>query len=504
MKKGISLLIALLMLLCVGNATALAADSETPSGAEAAEKSADVSMSIDNKNLYDGMDKTYSHGYMPTVANNTARIVLPLLASDEIKNNAVNVTVDLGDPSSAPFEFKNYDKTIKLSEHSVNGGKSATSAYVIDLTLPLAENRTNGRYPVTINVKGKSADGAQFSQAYILYVTINDVTPSEPAGGDEPGGGDDYVPSGGGDDYVPSGGDGGSGSEEAATQPKVMISGYTVNPSPVEAGKKFKLSVKLQNTNEKQAMKNVKVTINGESTDIICVDKTNSFYFNKIGTKSSVAINTKMLVQQTTEPKPQKVILSIEYEGKDGAAYTSEESIVIQVKQPVRLEYDEPDIPDTVNAGDTMSLSFNVMNMGRGTVYNVRAELEAPGLIPEGSAFLGNLESGASKKEDMYVFVGTLDAGESEGGGYGPTNGKITLTYEDEFGEVSKKEIAFTTTIDAPVIDTSQDEVEEQPKTQSQWWISAIILAAVIVAGLGVWYFRKKRIQKRAEEDEDV
>ena len=46
-----------------------------------------------------------------------------------------------------------------------------------------------------------------------------------------------------------------------------------------------------------------------------------------------------------------------------------------------------------------MSVSMNVMNMGKGTVYNVRAEVEAPGLVPEGSLFLETWRAGPQKKE---------------------------------------------------------------------------------------------------------
>ncbi|KKI50743.1 hypothetical protein CHK_1669 [Christensenella hongkongensis] len=233
--------------------------------------------------------------------------------------------------------------------------------------------------------------------------------------------------------------------------------------------------------------------------------ETNSFYYKKIGTKDTVTIDTKMMVQQTAEPKPQKITIHVEYEGDKATAFTSDESIAIQVKQPMRIEYDEPEIPKEVNAGDTMSISMNVMNMGKGTVYNVRAELEAPGLVPEGSAFLGNLESGASKKSDLYVFVGTLDTGESNESDakYGPTSGKITLSYEDEFGEVSSQEFEFSTNINPPIINAPQEEEEEKPETQSQWWISVIILGAVIGAIFGIRYALKRKKQK-AKEHENV
>lgn len=490
MRKGLVILLAVIMTVLPAG-TALAAEDTPAAGTQ----DAGTVLAIDNENLYPGMDQPYSSGYMPAVAGGSASIVLPLVPAQELQGGSINITVDLGDASSSPFVFQNYDKTVGLKEHMVNNGAGRAKACLVELNLPLAEGRLSGRYPVTVSVQGQVQGGAQFTQAFTLYVTVTDgIDPNAPAAQDP---GDADAPAGG------TGGGGGAGGGEAKPKPKVMLGGYSVNPSPVLAGQEFGLSVTLQNTSDSQPIKNMKVTVSGETADIIPMGETNSFYFKKVAKQESAAIDTRLMVQQTAEPKPQKILLHVEYEGDGGTEGTSDESIVIQVKQPVRIEYDEPEIPQEVNAGDTMSVSMNVMNMGKGTVYNVRAEVEAPGLVPEGSLFLGNLESGAAKKGDLYVFVSTLDSSGADAK-YGYTNGKMTLSYEDEFGEVSTQEFDFSTNINPPVINAPQEEEEEEkPETQSQWWISVLILGAVIGGILGIRYALKRRKQK-AEDNEDV
>lgn len=488
MKKWICILLAA-VILCVGGIAFAQGDTPAPeaspaaSGTQGPEEAQDTGnvLEIDNTNLYPGMDRPYSSGYMPTVANGAASIVLPLTARQALMGSRLNVTVDLGDAASSPFVFQNYDKTISLQEHSVNNDTAKAKAYLISLSLPLTDGRANGRYPVTLNVQGQTESGMPFMQSFTLYVTITDGTDPNATPAPEP---------------VPE-------EQEPAPQPKAMISGYSVNPSPVLAGQEFDLSVTLKNTNGSQPMRNVKVTVGGETADVVPMGETNSFYFRRIGAEEAVTVSTKMLVQQTAEPAPQKILLHIEYEGDKQTAYTSDESIVIQVKQPIRIEFDEPEIPEQVNAGDTLSIPMNVMNMGRGTVYNVRAELAAPGLVPEGSLFLGNLESGAAKKGDLYVFVGTLESEDGTDARYGLTSGSITLTYEDEFGEAEVQEITFSTNINPPVINAPVEEEEEEPQTQSQWWISVILAGAAVGVILGVLYVRKRR-QRKAEEDEDA
>lgn len=495
MRRGLVILLAVILTVLPGG-TALAAEDVSAAGRQ----DAGTVLAIDNENLYPGMDQPYSNGYMPAVADGSVSIVLPLVPVQELQGGSINITVDLGEAASSPFMFQNYDKTVGLEEHTVNNGSGKARACLVELSLPLAEGRTNGRYPVTVHVQGQVKGSARFAQAFTLYVTVTDGIDPNALTAQDTGSADTSV-GGAGD---PGGTGGGDAGGEAKPKPKIMIGGFAVNQSPVLAGQEFDLSVTLQNTSDSQPIKNMKVTVNGETADVIPLGETNSFYFKKVAKKESAVIDTKLMVQQTAEPKPQKIVLHIEYEGDGGTEVTSDEAIVVQVKQPLRIEYDEPEIPQEVNAGDTMSVSLNVMNMGKGTVYNVRAEVEAPGLVPEGSLFLGNLESGAAKKGDLYMFVGTLDSGGDADAKYGYTNGKMTLSYEDEFGEVSSQEFDFSTNINPPVISAPQEEEEEEkPGTQNQWWTSAIILGAVIGGIFGIRYVLKRRKQK-VEKDEDA
>ena len=75
---------------------------------------------IDNNHIYDGMDKPYKSGYMPSAANGIATIILPLTSAQELQGNAMQVSYDLGDPSTSPFQFGNYDQTVTLGKHKTD------------------------------------------------------------------------------------------------------------------------------------------------------------------------------------------------------------------------------------------------------------------------------------------------------------------------------------------------------------------------------------------------
>ena len=471
--------------------------------------SMDKVLFIDNDNVYEKMDKPYNQGYSPTVENDTATVVLPLTASESVRNGQIRVTFNLGDPDSAPFRFNNYDKTVKLENHPINNGSGTADSFLVAIEIPLAENRTMGRYPVIITTGGEWADGSSFSQEFSVFVTISDEISTGDAPMPESTPTSESLPE---SESLP--GSESSSTPETEKQPvpqaKILLDRISINPSPVMTGEEVSVLATFRNTNETQSLNNVKITVTGETADIVPVgDDTGSFYFKKIAKQETITIDMKMKVAHNAKAEPHKIKFAIEYEGDKATAYTAEEEAIIQITQPVRLEFDEPQIPKEVNAGDTISVSMNVMNLGLSTVYNVRMSVEAQGLLPEKTAFLGNIESGADKKGDLYVFVGTLNMTDTEAeqgeDNYGLTDGKVLLLYEDEYGQEYTKEFEFSTKINPPVMMADEEPEEEEPKNQGQWWISVIAVAGIIaaIAAMRI-YIKKKQKRIRQQEEDDL
>ena len=92
---------------------------------------------IDSTNRYEGMDKTYAQGYVPTVVNGTATIFLPLIGLAYY--GEVTLTADLGPSEDNPFVFGNYSQTLY-----------GRGRYVFKLDIPLKSDRINGVYPVEL------------------------------------------------------------------------------------------------------------------------------------------------------------------------------------------------------------------------------------------------------------------------------------------------------------------------------------------------------------------
>ncbi len=442
-----------------------------------------VYFEIDNANIYAGMDRSYNKGYTPIVSNGVATIVLPLLVSGEIKGNTLTATPNLGDPNSAPFVFKSYQKNIQLTQNPINNGAATKEVYYIRFDLALASSRVMGTYAVHVEVSARGMDGSPITQTFTLYVTIKD--------GKDP----NYTPP---PPSVP-------GPERPTSQPIVMVTGHRLTPDSLKAGDEFTALVTLKNTNEKKAVQNMTITVTNESPFLTLLNESNSVYYKSLAKGATLELELKYKTSMEAPAGKYAINIAMAYDNSDAQTLTSSGLVTVEISQPMRVEMEMPQIAKEVNAGDTLPLSFNVMNLGRGKVYNVRVALNAPGLLPNASAFIGNMEAGTSGTADMNVFVGTKDMSEGYDGSdkYGYTSGTATLIYEDENGVEYTQEFELSTTINAPIINTVSNEIEVEPEKASQWWIS-LIVAGALAAGVGVYLFtRKQKRNRQADESND-
>ena len=168
---------------------------------------------------------------------------------------------------------------------------------------------------------------------------------------------------------------------------------------------------------------------------------------------------------------------------------------MVSVAQPAQVQLDPVVIPQQVEVADTIEVSVQVMNLGRSKVYNVRAVLEADGLTPQGTLFVGDLEEGTMGSGSTQVSVGSRSGGSP----YGKTEGTMTFYYEDEAGTQQTQVLPFQTTIQSPFPENEENKEEQV----GQWWvIMAVILGVLLAAAGGVLVRRIRRRKSDAEVEE--
>lgn len=424
-------------------------------------------LKIESTGKYSDMAMSYQDGYAPVQTGDSVKVVLPLVPTTADIPASITVSPDLGDAATAPFIFNNYNKSVTY----------ANNVYLIEFSLTLKKDRVSGSYPIVFNTSYTDAAGETVEQPFTVYATVDGAAP--PA--------------------TPT-------AEAPRSQPKLIVSHYGTNPDVVKAGETFAVNATIENTSTKYDVKNITVTYAGDGKSLISADNTNTVYIDKIKRGESADVTFNMQARLDSAPGVQTVTLNIGYEDSKATVFTVTEPLLLQVTQPVKLEYDEPKLPQTANAGDTLPLSFNVFNKGRSKLYNVMVKIDAPGLLPEGSAFVGNMEPGTSGTAELDVFVGTLGMSQNEEGNmqtdndaekYGYTNGKITINYEDEFGNPYTQDVEVGMNIEPPVISANADKEEEEPvDTVSQWWISVVIGGVLIAAVVTALVVRRKRKMK--------
>lgn len=425
---------------------------------------------IDNENCYDGMDKTYADGYMPRVENQTAYLVVPIVSTVPLKDQSLRVSLSLGNGEKDPFVNKNYEKTVRLQEHVVNQQAERVNSYRIAFPLELKTERYNGSYPVVLTLKATDESGTMLQQELTVYVTIRDgMDPNA-----EP-------------------------TTEATTEapvvyaPKLLVESCSLSKESAEAGDTVTATMKLVNESQSESIQNLSVTVSAEEEYLTLMSATDTIYVGTIPAGGSKEIAYDYEVQAAAPAGQYDLTLAFDYADSRGTPYTGSGTGKIMVTQPLHMQFDPLVISDTVQVADVIEVQLQAMNLGRSTVYNVRAELSADGLKPEGTLFIGDMEAGTKQTGTVRVDVSSLSGVQM----YGKTSGTITFYYEDENGTEYQETAEFSTTIQSPF----SGQAEETKDAPGQWWIiMAVIGGILIIGGLTVFL----RFHRRRETVDEV
>lgn len=58
--------------------------------------------------------------------------------------------------------------------------------------------------------------------------------------------------------------------------------------------------------------------------------------------------------------------LSMSYDNPDASSLSSSGTISVDIHQPLRVELEADELPDSINAGDTMNINVQALNLAKG------------------------------------------------------------------------------------------------------------------------------------------
>lgn len=487
-----------------------------------------AALCIDNQNVYEGMESAYNKGYQPVCENGKVTLVLPLMCSGKMKQDKITASVDLGDTKDSPFVFRNYEKDFLCKPEYINGTEETKEIYLVSFTFELNESRINGIYPVIINASGEDENGNEIQKAFKNYVTITDgidkkeksqndktvegsqetatevnsndkdveiVNGNDGTAGDGTAGdgtaendainsenteNDEAGIDGITDDVSEAaepaaGGEDGASEETPESAPVILVEKSVVSTGTAKAGEDFDVTVTLKNTSKTKSVQNMVATITVPSADFELKNNSNTIFIDKLGAEKTTDLSLTFHVGKSTVDGNYPIEVALSYDDSKANTLSSAGTFVVTVEQPLNVKLTMPAIAADLTAGDTVPLSFQVMNLGRSTVYNVRCDVTGDGLVQTKTAFVGNMESGNDGEGDSNIFISPME-GENQ---YGKTTGTVTLTYEDAFGNEHSQEFTFDTSISKKQDDSSKDGGTE--KRTMQWWVSIAVISAIIV-----------------------
>ncbi len=289
----------------------------------------------------------------------------------------------------------------------IKAGESKEFTYKI----VLSDSKSKGSYPITARLMPVKEEGSESKIQICSAISEND-------GSEEKGG----------------------------KKPKIIIADYSYGKDKIIAGKEFELSIFLKNTSLSTGVRNCKVTYSSESEIFIPIDAANSFFIESISPGETIEKKIKLTSPSDAQAKMYKMSFSAEYEDFEGNSYDekgnpykSDESIVLNLSQQIRLEVPEFKVQPFAMMGEGIPLDVEFYNMGKAPLYNMMVKFEGNFDCDMPNYFVGNFEASRS---DMYsAKITPIEEGSQKG--------KLIFEFEDERGTKQSIEKEFTIDVEA-------------------------------------------------------
>ncbi len=239
-------------------------------------------------------------------------------------------------------------------------------------------------------------------------------------------------------EYSGGGSSASSSGEKILHKPQVLLEDNNLSGQNLKAGSVTEMSLTFRNKSRSQNVFGLKISISADTKGIEF--ERNSFYVQRLTPGEAITLKQKVTIAEDCTPGQATVSFSLDYEDSKATGATGTE-----------------------------------------TLYNASVRLEADGLNPKESAFLGTLEAGTAVQGSLRVYVKGKSE-EDDGSFPGRITGKLILTYEDAAGNSYEESTEFESEIKEAKIQSLKIE-DDQEETNS-WWYSVIAVIAVLLVSV--------------------
>lgn len=290
----------------------------------------------------------------------------------------------------------------------------------------------------------------------------------------------------------------------------LVLTSASYGGGSVEAGRDFTLTVDVLAPAKYAGAENVKVIITPPEQFTASSGST-MIYVGDLAPGASRQVTFELNASAVAPSGSYSINVSVSGTAASGAAPADQMSVTVPVTQPERFEISRTDLPEYLSMGEEGYAYVSFVNKGKGTIYNVSAEITGEGITTtEGNQYIGNVQSGSESSADFTIQTSQA----------GNISALLTITYEDEKGNIKELTQDFTITVEEMYMGGMDDfypgdfgdiDVMPEENTGMPVWGWILIVLGVLAAGGGAAFFiikKKKAKQKAAQltedDDEDI
>ena len=368
---------------------------------------------IDQRRVLQGMNRSWLQGYEPTVSGNALNLVVPIL-SDQVDGQ---IQAELIFPDEAVSPFKPQIMSVKTQ-------RAESGLYPVRLSLNLYPDRRSGDYACVIRVTGKTRDGAALQTDFPYTLRIRDGQPNTEV-------------------------------------QRLEIIGLQ---SDLNVGEDGEIRFQLKNPCRAVTFEQPVLHITDPSGDMIPRD-VDVIYLPDLAPGESIDVSYPVTVLPKASVAPHSLKFDLTWTAL-GQQASQTESYTLTVRQEIRLEQGGLKMPSSVVAGDSVTLSLPLMNMGRADVVNVLVTLSLPGITDRQSVLVGTIAPGETRQAQITLVPGKDVSGDFQG--------TLTVEGEDSDGNPVSFSLPIQLTVEKPAVSAIAADTAKQDKEQPSVLIFAL------------------------------
>lgn len=387
------------------------------------------------------------------------------------------------DPDSTKFPFEindaNYDRMFE---------KIAVDETVsLDYSFAIREDTYTGYYPISMKIYySDSSTGSELANYETkFYVRVHNKEKE--------------------DEYEEF-------NEHDRTKARLIIDGFTTNPETIVAGEAFELILNVKNASSSVPASDILMTVESEKASESPVFSTeagsSSVSISSLGAGQSQEVRLRLSSRAGVDQRSYGLTFKAKYDSPEFKNAEETMTVDIPIRQIPRLNTGTFEImPEAISVGEESNVMFGINNTGKVSLYNVMVKFEADS-IQTTDTYVGNIKPGETGNVDCMVTGAAPTADEGKI--------KVTISYEDENGEVSKeqKEMSLFVSEPMPLEDDLMNEgMEDFPVEEPGFLdkyssvllpvsLGAVAVLTMILVGIAVRSRKRRKEQEELEDDE--